>query len=323
MSNINEEGIATVKKAACESLLEQRTQAKLKGKRMLDIANRIHLAEPVKRDEKERPPVVPETLGEREEAALRIADFERQKDLYHDMDDDYEGIDRRKRYILEKDDWKFDKVPEIMDGKNVFDFWSEDIEDKLASLEREEILRLRKLEQELEQQVSDGLELTEEQQYKLEKIRAKRTMLVQKSRMNKSIQDPAIPRKYNVEGRTLKDLEAHLAELGLDGKRATARMRESSRSRSRSRGLSESRAGRKRTREEMSQERALSKTPKPGSGMKDLKAVEKAERIADRAKTKIRREGRLGESDRHIGTKKPKFLYTGSKSGLGTSSIGR
>lgn len=53
-------------------------------------------------------------------------------------------------------------------------------------MEREEILRLRKLEQEMEQQVQDGFELTEEQQYKLEKIRAKRQMLIMKSRMNKS-----------------------------------------------------------------------------------------------------------------------------------------
>jgi len=49
--------------------------------------------------------------------------------------------------------------------------------------------------------------------------------------------------------------------------------------------------GRKRTREELSQERLLSKTPKPGSGLKDIKAVEKAELLADRAKKKFRQEG--------------------------------
>lgn len=54
MSNVSEEGIATVKKAACEALLEQRTQTKLKGKRMTDVANRIHLAQPQKRDDVER-----------------------------------------------------------------------------------------------------------------------------------------------------------------------------------------------------------------------------------------------------------------------------
>lgn len=39
---------------------------------------------------------------------------------------------------MENDDWKFDVVPEIMDGKNVADFIDPDIEEKLESLEREE-----------------------------------------------------------------------------------------------------------------------------------------------------------------------------------------
>jgi nucleolar GTP-binding protein len=278
----------------------------------------------MKRDDKERPPVVPDSVGSREEADARLAEFEMQKQMYHDMAMEYEGIDRRKRYLLDDDDWRFDKVPEIMDGKNVFDFWSEDLDEKLAALEREELLRLRKLEQELEAKVEDGYELTEEQQHKLDKIRAKRAVLIQRSRMTKSVQDNPIPRRYNVQGRTLTDIEQHLVDLGLDGKRAVDRMRErsSSRSRSRSRGASESRAGRKRTREEISQERALSKTPKPGSGLKDLKSLEKAEKLADRAKKRFRAEGKLGESDRHIDTKKPKFLFTG-KAGLGTKTIGR
>jgi len=324
MSNVSEEGIATVKKAACEALLEQRTQTKLKGKRMLDVANRIHLAQPMKRDDKERPPVIPDSLDSREEAEARLAEFEMQKQMYHDMAMEYEGIDRRKRYLLDDEDWRFDKVPEIMDGKNVFDFWSDDLDEKLAALEREEILRLRKLEQELESKVEDGYDLSEEQQHKLDKIRAKRAMLIQRSRMTKTVQDNPIPRRYNVQGRTLSDIEQHLIDLGLDGKRAVDRIRErsTSRSRSRSRGASESRAGRKRTREEMSQERALSKTPKPGSGLKDLKSLEKAEKLADRAKKRFRAEGKLGESDRHIDTKRPKFLFTG-KAGLGTKTIGR
>ena len=41
-------------------------------------------------------------------------------------------------YFLENDDWKFDIMPEIIDGKNVADFIDADIEEKLEALEREE-----------------------------------------------------------------------------------------------------------------------------------------------------------------------------------------
>lgn len=41
-------------------------------------------------------------------------------------------------YILENPEWKFDIIPEIMDGKNIADFVDPDIEEKLEVLEREE-----------------------------------------------------------------------------------------------------------------------------------------------------------------------------------------
>ena len=40
--------------------------------------------------------------------------------------------------MLEKSEWKFDIMPEIMDGKNIADFIDLDIEEKLEALEREE-----------------------------------------------------------------------------------------------------------------------------------------------------------------------------------------
>jgi len=41
-------------------------------------------------------------------------------------------------YVLQSDEWKYDAIPEIMDGKNVMDFVDPDIAEKLDALEREE-----------------------------------------------------------------------------------------------------------------------------------------------------------------------------------------
>jgi hypothetical protein len=41
-------------------------------------------------------------------------------------------------YYLDNDEWKYDKLPEIMNGKNVYDFIDPEIEAKLNALEEEE-----------------------------------------------------------------------------------------------------------------------------------------------------------------------------------------
>lgn len=44
--------------------------------------------------------------------------------------------------MLEDDEWKYDEVPEIMDGMNVADFVDPDIAERLEELEREEEMLL-------------------------------------------------------------------------------------------------------------------------------------------------------------------------------------
>ena len=48
------------------------------------------------------------------------------------------SVDMRKKWQLEDDSWKYDIMPEIMDGRNVADFVDPDIEAQLAQLEKEE-----------------------------------------------------------------------------------------------------------------------------------------------------------------------------------------
>lgn len=48
------------------------------------------------------------------------------------------SVDLWRRAMLEDPSWKYDVVPEIMDGHNVTDFVDPDIDRKLAELEKEE-----------------------------------------------------------------------------------------------------------------------------------------------------------------------------------------
>lgn len=62
MSTLTEEGVMDVKIQACEKLLQYRIDTKIKGKKVNDVMNRLHVAMPAKRDNKERPPCIPESV---------------------------------------------------------------------------------------------------------------------------------------------------------------------------------------------------------------------------------------------------------------------
>lgn len=44
---------------------------------------------------------------------------------------------------MEKEEWKYDVVPEILDGKNIGDFVDKDVLEKLEELEKEEEILLQ------------------------------------------------------------------------------------------------------------------------------------------------------------------------------------
>ena len=60
MSTVSEEGVMTVRTEACDQLLAQRVEVKMKGKKAKDVMNRLHVAMPTQRDQKERPPCIPQ-----------------------------------------------------------------------------------------------------------------------------------------------------------------------------------------------------------------------------------------------------------------------
>jgi nucleolar GTP-binding protein len=58
----SDEGVMDLKNKACDSLLAQRVDAKLKGNKINTIINRIHVAQPKPRDEVVREPFIPEAV---------------------------------------------------------------------------------------------------------------------------------------------------------------------------------------------------------------------------------------------------------------------
>lgn len=140
VSCYSEEGVMELKNKACDALLAHRVETKLKGNKVNSIVNRVHVAQPVPRDDVERLPFIPDIVKEKKK--YDKTDPEKRK-LLRDIEAEEGGpgvysLNLKSNYLLANPEWKMDIIPEIMEGKNIADFVDPDIAEKLEALEREE-----------------------------------------------------------------------------------------------------------------------------------------------------------------------------------------
>ncbi|XP_074560104.1 nucleolar GTP-binding protein 1 [Curcuma longa] len=344
MSTMTDEGVIAVKNAACERLLNQRVEIKMKSKKINDCLNRFHVAVPKPRDTKERPPCIPQAVIE----ARATANAKEKRKLEKDLEEENGGAgvysaSLRKHYLLANDEWKEDVMPEILDGHNVYDFVDPDILQRLEELEQEEGLRLEgeAVEEDFEM---DGKELTEEEQALLAEIRRKKKLLIRKHRIKKSTAEsrPVVPRKFDKDRKYTTDrMGRELSALGMDPSAAVNRARSRSLSR-RGRKRDRSLAGQGEEGESMdidteqsnkklrvrsrsmsaSRSRTLTVAPgvfTPGEGFRDAVQKQQALKIAKKSVRQRNKAARKGEGDRVIPNLKPKHLYSG-KRGIGKTT---
>ena len=325
MSTLTEEGVMDAKNAACDQLLKQRVDSKVATRKVANVRNRLHVAMPKKRDGKTRAASVPASVVARREAkANGMAMDEDDKPGYEDPHAfggtfNYRGKDLTEQYMLANDDWKTDIIPEIMDGKNVAEFYDPDIMAKLDALEKEEEALLDATAMEPDSTDSED----EETLATVKKIRDKKAKMVASHRREKGRNTSVVPKKFR--GRTMKGMKEHLAKHGVRPA-ASIDTRGTKRRRSLSRAAAaaerDETAGKKpRTRSQSQSARARSrsksvvKTPAE-MGVKDEKMKKFALKLKRMAQRPRNRNARKGEGDREILNMMPKHLYSG-KRGIG------
>ncbi|KAJ3281243.1 Nucleolar GTP-binding protein 1 [Borealophlyctis nickersoniae] len=314
LSCFTDEGVMDVRNTACDKLLASRVEMKMKGNKVNDVLNKLHVAQPFARDDKERPAFIPESA--KAKVKYDPTDPMRRK-LEKDLEVEGGGagvfnVDLKKLYQLDNPDWKYDVIPEIMDGKNVADFIDPEIEAKLEALEREE-----------ERLIAEGFyeeepeEMDEEEEaikQAAAEIKEKKQLIVQAHRMSKGKNRPVIPKK--AMPKKMEDLEAHLQSLGMEASANTLRER----SRARKRARSDSRAGEDIVRE-ASQGGDLKRTKRAESNVRDRSVAglggAKQKATADNIRKNYQIQANLfakrGEADRDILTKMPQHLFSGKR----------
>ena len=273
MSNKSEHGVSEVKSQACEKLLASRVDARVSGKKIEGVMNRLQVFHPTPRDNVERGAYIPESVKDaiadgnigsidHKPKRSRIGYAPTTDDANSSNDVDMNGTyrktardlmwenggpgvwapDYREQYELKDDEWKFDAIPEIIDGKNVADYIDPDISKKLADLEMEEEQLLKELEAQRmgEEPESD---LDSEEEAAVDAIRDRKHIIRKMSQVNRSENKPVVPR--TMRGRT-KDIhqpgdrnkdviKAKMDKLGVDASKMIERGRRLDRERGRKR----------------------------------------------------------------------------------------
>ncbi|XP_041039246.1 nucleolar GTP-binding protein 1 isoform X2 [Carcharodon carcharias] len=306
-STLTEEGIIKVKTEACDRLLTHRVDSKMKGKKVNDLLNRLHLAVPSKRDQKERPPWIPEGATKRRKMEVDVPKRKSERDLELEMGDDY-VLDLQKYWDLMNKSEKQDLIPEIWQGHNIADYIDPEIMKKLKQLEKEEELKQIAGEYDSDSESEDE-EMRDIRQLAVQ-IREKKKMRILMSREKQTKKGPKMPRTAKKIER--KTLEKEMGSLGLDmdNKDETHYAQQARRSRS---------VIRKRKREESQpptsqvRSRSTSRTPRDLSGVRDEKMLKKVKKMMKNSQQDMNRMGKKGEADRHVFDLKPKHLFAGKR----------
>ena len=317
------EGVTEVKNAACERLIADRVAQKLKagtnssgsiGGRLGDVLTRIYVAQPLGGVLRE--PYIPDAVKKLRKFSKDDPDRRR---LARDIEEENGGagvynVNLKDQYQLDDEDWKYDRVPEVFDGKNVSDFIDPDIETKLAALEEEEEQLEAKGYYDSDNDVEDAEEA--DIRMKAELIREKQEEIRNEARMRKSLKNRAlIPRRS--QPKKLSAMEESLDKLGFDTTTISARAR----SQSRGRTALRSRTGTIEDADAMdvdtptsnvdalrAKSRARSQSNRRDDGVTNEAARSKAERLNKLGQKRMNRMARQGEADRHTTAALPKHL---------------
>ncbi|MCH0628780.1 NOG1 family protein [Kocuria palustris] len=310
-----EDNVMQVRNQACEKLLTARIEQKLKGEaRVNNVLNKIHVARPQARDDVDRSAHIPEAVAhlkkydpndpERRVLARDIEAANGGAGVYN--------INLKDKYILDDDDWKNDVMPEIMDGKNVYDYLDPDIAAKLAALEEEE----ERLEQEgfydsdSEIEDDDAEEIREKALW----IRNKQKMMINEGRQKKHLKNRSIMPRDQIK-RLFNEMEESMYNAGFD----TLNLKRGNKGEKELTGVDILRKNQGIRLAKLKKKQApLNQPDRLTDGVNDGAMRSHAERLNKLHRRERNRMARQGEGDRHTTAAMPKHLFTG-KRGIGSA----
>ncbi|CRG93708.1 nucleolar GTP-binding protein 1, putative [Plasmodium gallinaceum] len=208
------------------------------------------------------------------------------------------SVDIRKNYDI-KEEYKYDVIPEIYNGKNISDFVDKDIEEKLLELEKEEESLFDK-----EVQINPLW-------FKTQKILQRMALKLRGLKINSKLNEEKQP-LYHKRNKTIEEIEKKLDELKLNKEKVLKSMTEKSK---KSKTPKKEKVKKEIFKKKQIKDNVYNDPTKKSkiylstsSEIQRAKAY-KLNKIAYRKIVK----GKKGEADRSIPSKKPRHLFSGKR----------
>uniref|UniRef100_A0A6A7FP11 Nucleolar GTP-binding protein 1 n=1 Tax=Hirondellea gigas TaxID=1518452 RepID=A0A6A7FP11_9CRUS len=324
ISTINKTGVMDLRNDACDKLLSQRINTKLHARKAEGIMNRVYVAMPIA-DGKARPAFIPKVIVENQAQNKYITrlreknpDIKLEIDLEEELLDDY-STDYNKNKDLANDEWKTDKIPRFLNGKNISDYMDEDFDEKLKALLEEEGDR-----EEAGFYDSDYEESAQDREFLNLSSKIKNKIIInninRRLDSGNGIQPISRVSRARTRERTTTGLREKFASLGVDMSDTQKAIftRTEKRARSQSSDPSAKLSAAKKMKLSQSRARSSSRAPRGEAGETDPEKRVKLKLLMAKAIKKKQTSGARHESDRHVYDLKPKHLYTG-KRGIGSN----
>lgn len=305
----DEENIAHVRDLACEKLLLIRSEQKLKNRALeLKVLNKIHVGQPVARDNVSRDYYVPDLSGFRKYDSSdpnRLV-LSKDKEILAGGPGVY-NINLKENYFLDDDDWKNDHIPETINGKNIYDYYDPEISKKLKDLEDEE----ERLEQEgfYDSDLSSFSDETKDLKSKATWIRNKHKVMRLEAFNRKSLRTkPLLSRKSIKRPRSL--LTSHLSSMGISVPKLPSISNPSI--------LAPTATAFSGLLPNKLPQHKLSRLDRLNDGVKDSASRNLSHKLLHSARKKRNLLAKRGEADHHVPNSMPKHLFSG-KRGIGSA----
>ncbi|ODV59037.1 putative GTPase NOG1 [Ascoidea rubescens DSM 1968] len=317
ISCIDQDNVMNARNKACEKLLAARIEQKLKGtSRVNNVLSKIHVANPAQRDDIKREAFIPEAVKSFKK--YNKDDPERRK-LARDIEEENGGagvynINLKDRYLLEDEEWKNDIMPEILNGRNVYDFLDVDIVNKLKALEEEEESLEKEGFYDSDSEIED--DEIEEVREKANWIRNKQKIMINEARNKKGIKNKGyMPRSK--QSKSFSKMVNHMESLGHDTTHLVNKKNSFMQNNYNANGaeviMSEAISEKKIKTPLYQQDRA-------NEGVTDVVARSKNERLAKLQRKRRLKDGQKGDADRFQTASIPKHLFSG-KRGIGKTDF--
>jgi nucleolar GTP-binding protein len=277
----------------------------------------VYVAVP-KSQREDRPPVIPDNV-------VRGESVKRDRPTLREIQDSMGGpgvfnFPLQEHYVLEDPNWKFDVLPEIMDGLNVADFVDKDILKRMEELEREEEMLLlgRPLDEMDEEEDPDFLEAKSQITNKKALIKIQHKL---KSRKN------AYPRNLPLE-----DFKETLDETGKDSSAVRERFKANYKAKPLTalfrevieeeeidkgevydEGEERERSHNRNERKMEKKLRSISRSRSVGVKKELSEKEQNMERLRTKVQDKYKKEAKKGEADRTILNLMPRHLFSGKR----------